>query len=314
MGFDFEKDNLIVTFDGVLQNTAFVANMRAILKTLQTEMGTPVDVEFAHDGTDLYLVQCRAQAFGRALAARRNPPRRRPREDRLLRLAARDQRRRFRHHPRRVRRPGTYSSPAGSRRPPGRRAGGQRAEPDPPETPLHPDGARPLGEPRRHQAGGERHLLRHQQHGDADRDRQETGRVHARAVVRHALLPGPRGIVDQVPAALPGRPRRGVQREVLPREPQFLPVALAEIRAPGRHHLRHRHPAIVRRAGAQGADERRARRGRRDADRAVRDAGRRDGEVRTGGRPAARTKTTTGAGGPGSRNGSRWPSTPTVSA
>ncbi|HLF13890.1 MAG TPA: nucleotidyltransferase domain-containing protein, partial [Bacteroidota bacterium] len=34
--------------------------------TLQAEMGTPVDVEFAHDGTDLYLVQCRAQAYGHA--------------------------------------------------------------------------------------------------------------------------------------------------------------------------------------------------------------------------------------------------------
>ncbi|HLF14217.1 MAG TPA: PEP/pyruvate-binding domain-containing protein, partial [Bacteroidota bacterium] len=50
MGFDFGNDNLIVTFDGILQNTGFVGNMRTIMKTLQAEMGTPVDVEFAHDG------------------------------------------------------------------------------------------------------------------------------------------------------------------------------------------------------------------------------------------------------------------------
>jgi pyruvate,water dikinase len=66
MGFDFENDRLVVTFDGLIKSTPFVANMRAILKTLQAEMGTPVDVEFAHDGTSLFLVQCRAQAYGMA--------------------------------------------------------------------------------------------------------------------------------------------------------------------------------------------------------------------------------------------------------
>ncbi len=66
MGFDFERDRFIVTFDGILQNSGFVPGMSLIMKTLQAEMGVPVDVEFAHDGTDLYIVQCRAQAFGSA--------------------------------------------------------------------------------------------------------------------------------------------------------------------------------------------------------------------------------------------------------
>ena len=66
IGIDFENDNFIVTFDDIVQNTPFVANLNAILKTLQAEMGTPVDIEFAHDGTGLYLVQCRAQAYGHA--------------------------------------------------------------------------------------------------------------------------------------------------------------------------------------------------------------------------------------------------------
>jgi hypothetical protein len=67
MGIDFDSDALIVTFDGILQNTPFIANIRSMLKILQAEIGTPVDVEFAHDGEHLYLVQCRSQAYSTAV-------------------------------------------------------------------------------------------------------------------------------------------------------------------------------------------------------------------------------------------------------
>jgi len=63
MGIDFEKDNLVVTFDGLIGNTRFVEQIRTILESLQNELDTPVDIEFAHDGKNLYLLQCRSQSY-----------------------------------------------------------------------------------------------------------------------------------------------------------------------------------------------------------------------------------------------------------
>jgi pyruvate,water dikinase len=60
---DFEKDDLVVTFDGLASRTPFVVRMRSLLKLLQDKLGVPVDVEFAHDGTQLYLLQCRPQSY-----------------------------------------------------------------------------------------------------------------------------------------------------------------------------------------------------------------------------------------------------------
>jgi len=61
---DFKKDDLIVTFDGVISDTTFIKQIDVILKTLKEKLGMPVDIEFASDGTDLYLLQCRPQSFG----------------------------------------------------------------------------------------------------------------------------------------------------------------------------------------------------------------------------------------------------------
>lgn len=55
-------DDLVVTFAGLIENTDFVKQMREILSVLQDTIGSPVDVEFAHDGEDLYLLQCRPQS------------------------------------------------------------------------------------------------------------------------------------------------------------------------------------------------------------------------------------------------------------
>jgi pyruvate, water dikinase len=60
---DFEKDEAVVTFDGLASRTPFIARMRALLKLLQDKLGVPVDVEFAHDGTHLHLLQCRPQSY-----------------------------------------------------------------------------------------------------------------------------------------------------------------------------------------------------------------------------------------------------------
>lgn len=59
---DFDKDDLVVTFEGVITDTPFVKRMEAIVDLLREKLDGPVDVEFAFDGTDLYLLQCRAQS------------------------------------------------------------------------------------------------------------------------------------------------------------------------------------------------------------------------------------------------------------
>lgn len=61
-GPDFEKDDLVVTFDALFRRSDLVSTMRSLLRVLEEAMGTPVDIEFAHDGTDFYLVQCRPQS------------------------------------------------------------------------------------------------------------------------------------------------------------------------------------------------------------------------------------------------------------
>ncbi len=60
---DFEKDDLVVTFEGLIENTSFINQMGAILKTLQTALNSPVDIEFASDGKHFYLLQCRPQSY-----------------------------------------------------------------------------------------------------------------------------------------------------------------------------------------------------------------------------------------------------------
>jgi hypothetical protein len=59
---DFDEDDLIVTFEGLLGSTRFTKRMAAILQLLRDNLGRPVDIEFASDGRDLYLVQCRTQS------------------------------------------------------------------------------------------------------------------------------------------------------------------------------------------------------------------------------------------------------------
>ena len=63
MNIDFEKDDLVVTFEGLINKTKFVKRMECILQTLEKTIGTPIDVEFASDGKYLYLLQCRPQSY-----------------------------------------------------------------------------------------------------------------------------------------------------------------------------------------------------------------------------------------------------------
>ncbi len=52
-----------VTFDGMITKTNFLKRVDMILKTLQMKIKSPVDIEFASDGKDFYLLQCRPQSF-----------------------------------------------------------------------------------------------------------------------------------------------------------------------------------------------------------------------------------------------------------
>jgi len=65
---DFDKDDLIITFDGLVSNTDFVEKVKCLLKLLEDELGTPVDLEFASDGKDFYLLQCRSQSYSEGSA------------------------------------------------------------------------------------------------------------------------------------------------------------------------------------------------------------------------------------------------------
>jgi len=60
---DFGKRDVIFTFEGLIQKTPFVSYVRELLTLLQEKLEEPVDIEFAYDGSDFYLLQCRAQSY-----------------------------------------------------------------------------------------------------------------------------------------------------------------------------------------------------------------------------------------------------------
>ncbi len=62
-GVDYETADLVITFDGLISRSPFMLRIRALLRLLKDKLGVPVDIEFASDGKDLYLLQCRAQSY-----------------------------------------------------------------------------------------------------------------------------------------------------------------------------------------------------------------------------------------------------------
>lgn len=62
MLFNLNPDDCVVTFDGLVENTEFPKMMKEIIQTLKSAYNNPVDIEFAHDGDNLYILQCRPQA------------------------------------------------------------------------------------------------------------------------------------------------------------------------------------------------------------------------------------------------------------
>jgi hypothetical protein len=56
------QDDLVVTFSGLVERTDFIPQMKAMMHILEEGLGMAVDLEFAHDGERLYLLQCRPQS------------------------------------------------------------------------------------------------------------------------------------------------------------------------------------------------------------------------------------------------------------
>jgi len=60
---DFRSQEVVFTFEGLIRKTPFVSGIRDLLILLQSKLGTPVDIEFAYDGKDFHLLQCRPQSY-----------------------------------------------------------------------------------------------------------------------------------------------------------------------------------------------------------------------------------------------------------
>ena len=58
------KDELVITFRKILTATDIPKKIKLMLDVLSRKMGNPVDMEFACDGRDIYLLQCRSQGSG----------------------------------------------------------------------------------------------------------------------------------------------------------------------------------------------------------------------------------------------------------
>lgn len=63
MSTNYDQASLAVTFEGLISDSPFIPQVNGMLKLLETSLGTPVDIEFAHDGKDFYLLQCRSQSY-----------------------------------------------------------------------------------------------------------------------------------------------------------------------------------------------------------------------------------------------------------
>lgn len=65
---DVNYQEVIVTFRTLFEDTAFLNQMHRILSILQETIQSPVDIEFASDGSNLHLLQCRPQSAGQESA------------------------------------------------------------------------------------------------------------------------------------------------------------------------------------------------------------------------------------------------------
>lgn len=74
LGPDFENDKLVFTFDGLFSKSHFLSLLSTVLEELQEQLDYPIDIEFACDGEDFYLLQCRSQSHGSDIIPADIPP------------------------------------------------------------------------------------------------------------------------------------------------------------------------------------------------------------------------------------------------
>ena len=62
LGIDTRKHDIIVTFDNLINNKKHIEQIYTMMLELKDKLDTPVDIEFASDGKNIYLLQCRPQS------------------------------------------------------------------------------------------------------------------------------------------------------------------------------------------------------------------------------------------------------------
>jgi len=80
---DLKNEDIVVTFANLFERSDFLEKMKKIMSFLEEKIGTPVDVEFASDGNDLYILQCRPQSQGRGIE-RKPIPKNIPKQNKLF--------------------------------------------------------------------------------------------------------------------------------------------------------------------------------------------------------------------------------------
>ena len=65
--FNPKDADLVVTFSNLFEKTDFLEKIKRILAILEEKINTPVDVEFACDGKNLFILQCRPQSQSRGI-------------------------------------------------------------------------------------------------------------------------------------------------------------------------------------------------------------------------------------------------------
>ena len=63
VGESAEAGSVLFTFEELISRTPFMTQMRTLLSLLRETLRTPVDIEFASNGRDFYLLQCRPQSY-----------------------------------------------------------------------------------------------------------------------------------------------------------------------------------------------------------------------------------------------------------
>lgn len=62
LGIDTAQHKIVVTFENLITHNPIIKQLHSILKVVHDSLKTPVDIEFACDGDNLYLLQCRPQS------------------------------------------------------------------------------------------------------------------------------------------------------------------------------------------------------------------------------------------------------------